>query len=136
MMSEIECECKKNPAEESCGLVVFINKRTRIVPCFNWAEDRESTFKIETGDYVRASKEGEIFGVYHSHVDVAAEFSEKDIIHSKALMVPYFVYSLKTKKHNVYLPDRLKKGTKSFSNFLNRIKKNFSVRNSKEKGND
>ena len=134
MVKDIEKECDKNPEEESCGLIVFINKRTKVVPCFNWADDRKQYFKIKTEDYVRASKAGEVFGIYHSHVDVGAEFSEKDMMHSKELMVPYFVYSLRTRGHNVFFPNKLKKGTKSFLNFLNRIKRDFSVRNSKEKG--
>ena len=132
MIEKIKKECLQNTTEESCGLIVFIKKRTRIVPCFNWAEDKENTFKIDVGDYVKALRVGEIFGVYHSHVNSGEEFSKKDIIHCEELGLPYFVYSLKTKKHNLYLPKKTKRGSKSFINFLRRIKKDFSVRDSRE----
>ena len=129
---KIEDHCLKNPLEESCGIIFFSDRRTRVLPCLNRAENKKETFSISHGDFIECSKRGAIFGIYHSHVYTDAEFSEKDLLFSREVNLPYFVYSLKTKKHSVYIPASLPKKDKSFNNFLSRAKKEFSVKNSKE----
>jgi proteasome lid subunit RPN8/RPN11 len=129
---KIEDHCLENPLEESCGIIFFSNKRTKVLPCLNRSENKQATFSISHKDFIECSKRGEIFGIYHSHVYSDAEFSEKDLLFSGELNLPYFVYSLKTKRHSVYIPENLPEKNKSFKNFLSRAKKDFSVKNSKE----
>ena len=128
---KIEKECLKNPHEESCGIIFFAKRRTRVFPCFNWAEDRESRFVISNADFVKCSKMGKVFGIYHSHVKEDAEFSERDLMCSEETNFPYFVYSIKTKKHAAYIPKSLIEKNTSFKNFLLKVKKDFSVKDIK-----
>ena len=127
MKETIKNECVKNTKEESCGFLIFKKKRTSIFPCYNWANDRAKNFKIEAKEYIDASKAGEIFGVYHSHIGEDERFSEKDVLHSEEIMLPYFVYSLKTKGHGLYIPMSIKPKSKSFERFLSRAKREYSV---------
>jgi proteasome lid subunit RPN8/RPN11 len=126
MKNRIKEECSKRPTEESCG-IIFFAKKAKVLPCYNWAEDKDISFKIHPKDYLRASKRGEIFGIYHSHITIDESFSEKDIRCAEELMLPYFVYSLKSDSHNLYIPESLKKREKSFKSFLYRMKKEYSV---------
>ena len=132
MKNIIKKECLKNPEEESCGLVLFFNKRAKIMPCYNWAKNKQTNFEIEPRRFVDAFRKGEIFGVYHSHIDSSSKFSKKDIERSEESMLPYFLYSLKSNTHNVYIPKSVKKGSKSFVNFLSRTKRDYCVRKGKE----
>tara|TARA_Y100000310_G_scaffold337835_1_gene425928 strand:+ start:1615 stop:2025 length:411 start_codon:yes stop_codon:yes gene_type:complete len=133
MKDFIEKECLKNPREESCGFLIFSKRRVRIRPCSNIDENKDSHFRISIKDYIRFSKEGELFGVYHSHTNALPDFSRRDIIHSEEMMVPYLVYSIKHDAHNVYIPKKTKNGSKSFYNFLYRLKKEYGVNRIKER---
>tara|TARA_Y100000356_G_C11111072_1_gene209646 strand:- start:43 stop:426 length:384 start_codon:yes stop_codon:yes gene_type:complete len=124
--SQIKKICSKTPGEESCGFLIF-NKKTFLHPCENKAHSKEDSFKISTKDYLKALTIGDIFGIYHSHIKVDEDFSEKDIESSEELMLPYFVYSLKSDSHNLYIPKDLSIKTKSFKSFLYRVKKEYSV---------
>lgn len=113
---------------EECGIVYF-DKKVKLKICKNIASKSSENFEISIKDYLGLKKSFEIFGIYHSHIKSDESFSNKDIVHSEELTVPYFVYSLKTKKSNLYIPASLntKKATKSFCNFLKRIKKEYGV---------
>ena len=128
MKEKIKNECIKNPEEESCGFLLFERKRTKLVPYVNCAENKKINFRISFADFIKTRKKGEIFGIYHSHVDGNSEFSEKDIIHSREIMLPYFLYSIKSDKHNLLIPETSKSQSKSFKNFLSRVKKVYSVK--------
>ena len=123
MKDKIKLECMKNPREESCGFLLFEKRRTKIVPC-----NKVGNFKISPRDFVKTRKRGEIFGVYHSHVNGDSAFSKKDIVHSEEIMLPYFLYSIESNSHNVFVPEKLTNKTKSFKNFLSRVKKIYSVK--------
>ena len=118
----------KNPEEEVCGFLLFERKRTKLVPCENCAKDRRVNFKISFEDFIKTRKRGEIFGIYHSHIEEDEEFSQKDIIHSREIMLPYFLYSIKSDRHNLLIPKTSKSQSKSFKNFLSRVKGDYSVK--------
>ena len=99
MKDKIKEECMKNPTEESCGLLLFEKKRTKIIPCQNYAENKKQNFKISFKDFISAEKKGEVFGIYHSHVDDSYEFSASS-----------------------------KYKSKSFKNFLSRVRKVYGVK--------
>jgi len=128
MKEKIKNECMKNPKEEVCGFLLFERKRTKLIPCENCAENKRVNFKISLEDFVKTKKRGEIFGIYHSHVEGGSEFSEKDIIHSREIMLPYFLYSIKLDRHNLLIPKTSKSQSKSFKNFLSRVKGDYSVK--------
>jgi proteasome lid subunit RPN8/RPN11 len=113
---------------EECGIIYF-DKKVKLKKCENIASRRFENFEISIKDYLDLKKEFQIFGLYHSHIEFDERFSSKDVIHSEELMVPYFVYSFKTKKSNLYIPKslNLKKATKSLCNFLKRIRKEYGV---------
>ena len=113
---------------EECGIVYF-DKKIKLKICKNIASKDFENFEISVKDYLDLKKKFEIFGLYHSHIKSDESFSNKDMIHSEELMVPYFVYSFKTEKSNLYIPKNLDptKATKPFRNFLKRIKREYSV---------
>lgn len=132
MKKKIKEECDKNPNEESCGIIYFAKKRTRIYPCYNRSENRKRMFSISHGDFLDCMKMGEILGIYHSHVDEDESFSDEDILFSEETRLPYFVYSLKTKRHLAYFPSGVDAESSSLRNFLSRVKRDFSVKGIKE----
>lgn len=80
--------------EEGCG--ILLNKRGKVVwiPCKNEAEDKLNNFKIPAEDYIKATLQGDIYAIVHSHPDSDKGPSENDIASSNFLGVPYIVFTL------------------------------------------
>jgi len=92
---------------EGCG--ILLNKRGKLewIPCENVAEGNEE-FRISANDYIRASLQGDIHAIVHSHPDGSPEPSEADIQASDFLGIPYWIYSIPGAELYVYEPDRKK----------------------------
>ena len=117
-----------NNSKEECGIIYF-DKRVKIKECKNKAKNSLVNFEIPIEAYVSIKKKFEVFGIYHSHIETDEAFSKIDISHSEELMLPYFVYSFLTNKSNLYIPKSLNENkiSKSFCNFLKRMRKEYSV---------
>ena len=72
----------EKPLEEICGLLIKSNNDLFPFLCKNISSEPDKHFHLNIYDYLRASKEGTILGVFHSHdYDTA---SQLDIQNSKA----------------------------------------------------
>jgi proteasome lid subunit RPN8/RPN11 len=92
---------------ECCGLLVrneHDNEMTAI-PCENAAPNPDEDFMISSTDYLKAFNTGRLMAVYHSHVCKEEKFSQADIASSENILLPFYVYSLVSKKFNIYTPN-------------------------------
>ena len=55
--------------KEACGLIILKKGRHQYIPCTNLAENKYEDFVLNPKDYYKASKEGDIVNVVHSHPD-------------------------------------------------------------------
>lgn len=103
--AEILLHLNSEYPREGCGLI--LNKRGKLhyIACDNVAEDEEE-FKISSSDYIRASLQGDIHAIVHSHPDASPEPSDWDKKASNFLGVPYWIYSTPTNQKVVYEPEK------------------------------
>jgi len=90
--------------EEGCGILLNQRGKLKWVPCTNVAEDKENSFKIDPGEYIKASLSGEIYAIIHSHPDSTEGPSEKDIATSNFLNIPYIVFTIPELKKFTHVP--------------------------------
>ena len=126
IQEQIKTLCESENKKESCGIIIFENKRTKIIPCSNISKNPEDFFEIQISEQIEAMKRGKILAIYHSHLNQCHNFSKEDLKYSEEMVVPFLVYSLKNKKHNIYIPEKSKKD-KEIKNFLKRISRFYSV---------
>jgi proteasome lid subunit RPN8/RPN11 len=112
---------KENP-EECCGLLVLNRKNIlEVFPCRNAAQDKENEFVVCQMDYLKASMNGKVAGIYHSHCIQDNSFSELDKQISSNLKLKNIVYILKRDSFEEYSPE----------NYYNKyINKNFVINQS------
>jgi|TARA_R110002167_G_scaffold195467_1_gene398204 proteasome lid subunit RPN8/RPN11 len=121
MKKNIEEICFKNIKKESCGFLMMYKEKIQVIECDNVSLNPENSFEINYKDLIKYSISPRVVGVFHSHINTDEKFSKKDIKNSEELMLPFWVYSIKTKKHNVYIPENLtnKKNVKNFCEKIN-----------------
>ena len=83
-----------NYPNEACGLVVAANGRPHIIICQNTAEDPRTNFRIHPHEYIEAAKQGEVLGVWHTHVDVPPNPSDMDVAGCNASALPWYILSV------------------------------------------
>ena len=120
MKDDIKKICEKEKTKESCGIILFAKNRFRVRECNNISEFPEQQFEISFFDHCECIKEGEIVGIYHSHITENEEFSDLDKEISDEMMLPFILYSLKSKKFNTYIPEKI--NSKRAKNFSKKIK--------------
>lgn len=93
---------------EACG--ILLNKRGKLewFPCENVAESPEEDFRISAQDYIRASMQGDIHAIVHSHPDSSPEPSERDKQASDFLGIPYWIYAIPSCELYVYEPKEIR----------------------------
>lgn len=126
IQEKIKLLCESEAEKESCGIIIFENKRTKIVPCSNVSKNPANFFEIQISEQIEAMRRGKILAIYHSHLNQCHNFSKEDLKYSEEMIVPFLVYSLKNKKHNIYVPEKSKKD-REIKNFLKRISRFYSV---------
>ena len=94
--------------EEGCGLIINKKGKRVWIPCENTAEDKKETFIISSTDYLKASLQGDLMAIVHSHPDASPEASEHDKKTSEFLGVPYIIYSLPEVEKYTYTPKYLR----------------------------
>ena len=80
MKDDIKKICEKEKTKESCGIILFAKNRFRVRECNNISEFPEQQFEISFFDHCECIKEGEIVGIYHSHITENEEFSDIDSV--------------------------------------------------------
>jgi proteasome lid subunit RPN8/RPN11 len=105
----IKKKIKEHALEESprecCGIIV---NDVKVVRCRNVAHKPMDHFSLSPLDYMKASREGDINAIYHSHLD-EEKFSPSDIINSQTHEVNYILYNIKNNSFSEFNP--LKKKT-------------------------
>lgn len=79
---------------EACGLVLQVGKKSIPVQCRNTSEHPKTQFLIAQEDYDAALEQGEVIGVWHTHVNTPASPSEADRVGCEASDVPWFILSI------------------------------------------
>jgi proteasome lid subunit RPN8/RPN11 len=116
--NKIKSHSLKLYPEECCGILLLKNNKLHTFECENIAQDRINEFKINPDDYLKASMNGKIIGIYHSHCVQDNSFSELDKQVSHKLNLKNIVYILKKDSFEEYSPE----------NYYNKyINKNFAI---------
>ena len=110
----------KNFKREICGFLGFDKdkKQYLIQVEENASEDPANFFLINPLSYLLFKDDYEMIGVFHSHIMGDENPSEFDVKMSENCCQPFIIYSLNSKKINIYTP----KTSEADVNILNRIK--------------
>ena len=110
----------KNFKREICGFLGFDKEKKEylIQPEENISEDPFNFFLINPLSYLLFKDDYEMIGVFHSHITGDENPSEFDVKMSENCCQPFIIYSLNSKKINIYTP----KTSEVDVNILNRIK--------------
>ena len=89
---------------EGCGII--LNKKGKLcwIPCKNVAEVPSRNFQICPKDYVKATLQGDIYAIVHSHVQGTCNPSTVDKEQSDYFQVPYIIYSMPEGEKYEYTP--------------------------------
>ena len=79
--------------KEGCGVIGVVKGKSKWFPCKNVAED-DDDFVIDSKDYIKASYQGDIVAVVHSHPDASPEPSETDVKQCNGLNLDYYIISI------------------------------------------
>ena len=91
IISEIREYSKRNPNEESCGIIYESNNKKRFLPCDNLSQDKAKYFFIDPRVFIKYKN---ISCIYHSHCIGSCYPSVLDKKMSKNLSLPMLIYSL------------------------------------------
>ena len=78
---------------EGCGVIAIVQGKSKWFPCKNVAEN-DDDFIIDSKDYIKASYQGDIVAVVHSHPDASPEPSETDVKQCNGLNLDYYIISI------------------------------------------
>lgn len=98
--TQIRGHANESLPREACGFILF-NRSYKIFKARNTRQDQTS-FSINCLDYVSASSEGEIVGVYHSQP--SKEFSVLDKTNSFHHNLPFILYSVEENCFDTFGP--------------------------------
>ena len=63
---------------EACGLLIQKGRSIQFLPCENTEVEPTKTFQISPDDFIKASEQGELLAVFHSHPDGEPFLSSAD----------------------------------------------------------
>lgn len=98
--------CFKNMSQEVCGFIGYDEKEKKYVAQIekNEAIDPKTFFMINPINYLNFKNNYSILGIFHSHITGDENPSEFDIKMSESCCLPFFIFSLNTKKFFIYEP--------------------------------
>lgn len=76
---------------EACGLIVSAGKKAHFVACKNQAPDPQANFLIGPDDYIKATEQGEVIAIWHSHTHGSVEPSEADLGGCEMWQLPWLI---------------------------------------------
>lgn len=97
-------ELARASTQEVCGFLYATQDTVKHYPCRNVDEDPITSFTITKEDQLACIKLGVIVGVYHSHPNGPAGFSEGDIFIANEAALPFYLYDVVTGTWSEYLP--------------------------------
>ena len=112
-------ESESNSFIEICGFLGFDReKETYVVQNEkNVAEDPSKHFMIDPLNYLLFKERYDLLAVYHSHINTDAEPSEFDVKMSNNCCIPFLIYSIETKKFDLYEPQNLETDVNTYNRF-------------------
>ena len=93
---------------EGCGIILNKQGKLKWIPCKNVAVDKKENFKICPKDYVKATLQGDIFAIVHSHINGKCRPSKFDKDQSNYLQIPYYIYTIPENEKCEYTPEYVK----------------------------
>lgn len=93
--------------EEVCGF--WVKGRNAIIQCENVAINKKDNFEISSEKYIETFRKKHILLIFHSHPESSEKFSKQDIKLAEEISKAILVYSKKSKKFNIFIPEELKK---------------------------
>lgn len=97
-------QAQGSPRREVCGLLVLgAHGMPEVIPAVNEHPDPHG-FQIAYKSYKLAMSQGPLIAYYHSHFDEPEQFSVEDMECVEDVLLPLFVYSLKTGRFNLHRP--------------------------------
>ena len=92
--SAIKKFAEQDYPKESCGVITKSGKKLVAIRCENVADNPEQRFVIATEEYRQHIDNGEVYGIWHSHVNESPEPSVTDIAACNATGVDWFIISI------------------------------------------
>tara|TARA_B100001063_G_C16699974_1_gene522025 strand:+ start:775 stop:1170 length:396 start_codon:yes stop_codon:yes gene_type:complete len=122
-LQEIVDYSESNPFMEVCGFLGFDDKIEGYVVqnLENIAEDPRNNFMLDPLEYLMFKEKFDMVAIYHSHINVDEQPSEFDVKMCNNCCIPFLIYSLETKKFNLYEPQNLETDV----NIHNRFKDDY-----------
>ncbi|MDA9950173.1 Mov34/MPN/PAD-1 family protein [Candidatus Pelagibacter sp.] len=112
-------DSESNSFVEICGFLGFDREKEAYVVQIqkNVAEDPSKHFMIDPLDYLFFKEKYDLLAVYHSHINTDAEPSEFDVKMSNNCCIPFLIYSIETKKFDLYEPQNLETDVNTYNRF-------------------
>jgi proteasome lid subunit RPN8/RPN11 len=103
---EIIAHAEEAPDQEVCGFIV-LNQDLSVGVCPEKNENPNPSgcFSISPAKFLYYKLNKNVLGVYHSHPITTERPSKQDKLISEEMGMPYLIYSLKSKKFNLYYPE-------------------------------
>ena len=98
LLDELKYYSKKNPTQESCGIIVKENNLLKFIACDNKSINPSCFFVIDSNIII----DYDVEYIFHSHTIGSANPSIKDIRVSDELCIPFLIYSLKDDDFYLY----------------------------------
>lgn len=113
--------CESNPYIEVCGFLGYDRQINQFMvePKDNISENPKQYFMIDPLDYILFKDRYEMVAIYHSHISGDEKPSQFDIKMAENCCDPFLIYSLNSKKINIYEPKNMTLDV----NILNKVKK-------------
>lgn len=110
---------ESNSFVEICGFLGFDREKEAYVVQIqkNVAEDPSKHFMIDPLDYLLFKERYDLLAVYHSHINTDAEPSEFDVKMSNNCCIPFLIYSIETKKFDLYEPQNIETDVNTYNRF-------------------
>lgn len=107
---------ESSPLREVCGFIIYKDDDLFFEKMINYS-NQDDYFRIDPISFLKRSLSNELVAIFHTHVDSEELPSEYDIQNSKNCLYPFLIYSLETKKFNLFnMPEF--KGPKNGVNML------------------
>jgi proteasome lid subunit RPN8/RPN11 len=98
LLDQLKSYSRKNPTQESCGIIIKENNLLKFIECDNNSINPSSSFVIDSNIII----DYDVEYIFHSHIICSANPSIKDIDISNELCIPFLIYSLKDDDFYLY----------------------------------
>ena len=101
LIKEIIEFSESSPMREVCGFIIYKDGKLSFEKMINDSH-KDDYFKIDPISFLHRSMSNELVAIFHTHVDSEEYPSEYDIQNSKNCLYPFLIYSLETRKFNLF----------------------------------